>query len=111
MAGSEKFTRRLAGAGTASEARRDRAPAPLVSCFATRAGKVAATDGRPGLGVCPPPGDGIVSQYWFSALSAGLVQPGTVAALAAIGAGTLNRRTTTPVRRKLGMSNLIQARC
>jgi hypothetical protein len=29
----------------------------------------------PTVGLCPPVGVGIVSQYWLSALSAGLLQP------------------------------------
>src|SRR5437763_4622695 len=83
MAARPPFTLGRVGAGTASKARRDRALVPLafmppVSCFATPAGKVTASDGRPGLGVCPPPAAGIVSQYWFSALSAEPVQPGAL---------------------------------
>ena len=116
MAARPPFTLGRVGAGTASKARRDRALVPLafvppVSCFATPAGKVTASDGRPGLGVCPPPAAGIVSQYWFSALSAEPVQPGALAAPADSGASALITRTTTAMRRNLGMSDLIRERC
>lgn len=113
MAGDEPLWRcsAAAGPGRISKPRRDRAPASLATCFASRKGSLTASAGSPGRGVWAPAADGIVSQYWFSALSAGLVQPGTVAALAGNGARALSARTTTAMRRNGGIPDLIPGRC
>ena len=113
VAGAEGCERWRTDAGTVNKARRDAALAlaPLESCFTAGDGRVLPSVGRPGLGVCPPIAPGIVSQYWLSALSAGLVQPGTVAAVAESGARALNARATTAMRRNLGISDLSPAEC
>lgn len=110
-AARESFTPGRAGAGMVSNAR----PGPVsrfaASCLATPAGKAPPSVGSPGPGVCPPALDGMVSQYWLNALSVGLAQPGTVAAVADSGAMALNARTATAMRRILGMSDLSGGRC
>lgn len=110
LARDEPRVRWRTGPGTVSKARWDEA-APLVSWLTARGGNVLPRLGSPGLGVCAPLAPGMVSQYWLSALWAGLVQPGTVAALADSGVIMPNARATKATRTNLGMSDLIPAGC
>jgi hypothetical protein len=84
---------------------------PLAACRATREGSVVPTAGRPGLGVWPPVAAGIVSQYWLSALSAGLMQPGTFSALEDEIPKALSDTATATRRKSRNMMNPIAARC
>lgn len=58
-------------------------PAGRESRRATFRGRVAARDGMPGAGWCPPVAKGMSSQYWFKALAALPLQlaPGAMPAL------------------------------